>query len=211
MHALYDCLPVTKHTAILAKRRPYLKSNISIFSCAWVGMGVGKNINIMEGIMLTTHGLRKYHQILLFLLSLFLMTVVMGCATTGPTFSSMKNDVTTLSKEQSRIIFYRPHAFFGIAMKSDILLDGKKVGESRNATFFYVDVAPGKHQIRTSVVIYPGEQSGDIELRHNETKYVKTYIGGSAFVGRTNFEVVSPEQAKVDGIDNLVFIAEPLK
>jgi len=158
--------------------------------------------------MNTTHSFRKRNRILLFLVGLFLMTVIMGCATTGPTYSTIRNEVT---KGQGRIIFYRPNAFFGFAMKSDILLDGRKVGESRNGTVFYVDVAPGKHQVQTSVVMYSGEQSGDIELRQNETIYVKTYIGGSAFVGRTNFEVVSSEQARAEGIDNLVFIAEPLK
>jgi len=170
-----------------------------------------KNMNIKEGIMKTTHSFRKRNRILLCLLGLFLMTVIMGCATTGPTYSKMRNDVPALSKEQGRIIFYRPTAFFGFAMTSDILLDGRKVGESRNGTVFYVDVAPGKHKVQTSIVMYGGEQSGDFELRQNETIYVKTYIGGSAFAGRTNFEVVSSEQARAEGIDNLVFIAQPLE
>jgi len=161
--------------------------------------------------MKTTHSFRKRNRILLFLLGSFLMTAIIGCATTGPTYSTMKNDVTALSKDQGRIIFYRPDAAFGFAMKSDILLDGSKVGQSRNGTVFYVDVAPGKHRVQTSVIIYPGEKSGEIELRPNETIYVKTYIGGSAFAGRTNFEVVSSEQARAEGIDNLVFIAQPTK
>ena len=161
--------------------------------------------------MKTTHSFRKRNRILLFLLGLFLMTVIIGCATTGPTYSTTRNEFTALSKGQGRIIFYRPSAFFGFAMKSDILLDGRKVGESRNGTVFYVDVASGKHKVQTSVIMYPGEQSGDIELRQNETIYVKTYIGGSAYVGRTNIEVVSSEQAKAEGIDDLVFIANPLE
>lgn len=160
--------------------------------------------------MKTNHSFRKHKRIPLFLLSLFLMTGIIGCATTGPTSSITKNEFTTLSKGQSRIIFYRPSAFFGFAMKSDIFLDGKKVGESRNGTVFYVDVAPGKHKVQTSVIMYPGEHSGDIELRNNETIYVKTYIGGSGFAGRTNFELVSSEHAKSEGIDNLVFIAQPI-
>ena len=161
--------------------------------------------------MKTDQSSGKRSRILLSLLGLFLLTVIMGCATSGPTYSKMRNDFTALSKEQARIIFYRPVAFFGFAMKSDILLDGRKVGESRNGTVFYVDVAPGKHRVQTSVIIYPGEKSGEIELRPNETIYVKTYIGGSAFAGRTNFEVVSSEQARAEGIDNLVFIAQPTK
>jgi hypothetical protein len=160
--------------------------------------------------MKTANSFGKRSRIALSLLGLFLLTVIMGCATSGPTYSKMRNDFTALSKEQARIIFYRPAAFFGFAMKSDILLDGKKVGESRNGTVFYVDVAPGKHKVQTSVIMYPGEHSGDIELPKDETIYVKTYIGGSGFAGRTNFEVVSAEQAKSEGIDNLVFIAQPL-
>jgi len=159
----------------------------------------------------TTYSFRKRNRILLFLLGPFLMTAIIGCATTGPTYSTMKNDVTALSQDQSRIVFYRPDAAFGFAMKSHILLDGSIVGQSRNGTVFYVDVDPGIHRIQTSVVMWPGRKSGEIVLLPNETIYVKTSIGGSAFAGRTNFEVVSSEQARADGIDNLAFIAQPTK
>jgi hypothetical protein len=159
--------------------------------------------------MMTTRIFGK-NRMLFFLPCLLLVTFIMGCATSGPTYSKMRQDVIALQKNKSRIIFYRPAAFFGFAMKADILLDGKKVGLSRNGTVFIVDVAPGKHKIQTSIVMYAGERSGDIELRQNETIYVKTYIGGSSFVGRTNFMVVSSEQAMADGIDDLTFIAKPI-
>lgn len=163
--------------------------------------------------MKTTHSFRQRNRMRLFLFGLFLMAVATGCATTDQIYTTT-NEVTTLSKGKGRIMFYRTGTFIGGAMKTDILLDGRKVGESSSGTVFFVDIAPGKHKVQASAVRYTGEQPGDIEVRQNETIYVKTYVGDSAFAGRTGFKVVSAEQAKADGIDNLVFMvfmAEPPK
>ena len=161
--------------------------------------------------MKTAHDFRKQRQVLLFVLGFILIACITSCATTGPKYSTAIPSIAALSKEQGRIIFYRPDTIFGAAMKPDIYVDGKKVGESIRGTAFYVDVTPGKHQVKVSAVMYPGETIIDIELQKNETIYVKTYMGGSAYAGRTNVEVVNSAQAKADGIGDLVFIAEPLK
>ncbi len=158
----------------------------------------------------TTCNFRKHNSVL-FLLVFFLMTIIIGCATTGPKYSTIRNDDTILPKEKGRIIFYRPDIMYGAAMTPDILLDNRKVGESHRGTVFYVDIAPGKHQVKVPNVMYPGETTIDIELHQNEILYVKTYMGGSAFGGRTNIEVVSSEQARAEEIDNLIFITQPLK
>jgi hypothetical protein len=146
------------------------------------------------------------------LIGVVLIISVMGCATTGPKYSTVKSNITPLSKEQCRIIFYRPDIIYGAGQRPDILLDGRKVGQSRRGTVFYVDVDPGKHQVTVPVTLYPGETTIDIELRQNETVYVVTYISASAMVGMTNVEVVnlSPEEALAE-IDDLVFVAEPTK
>ena len=160
--------------------------------------------------MRKTKSFGKRNRINSVLLGVVLIMSVMGCATTGPKYSIVRNNITPLSKEQGRIIFYRPDILFGAGMRPDILIDGKKIGKSRHGTVFYVDVDPGKHQVTVPVVLYPGETAIDIELRQNETVYVKTFIGGSSFAGKTNIEVVSSEQALAE-IDDLVFVTEPTK
>lgn len=58
--------------------------------------------------------------------------------------------------------------------------------------------------------LYPGEQSVNITISDNETVYIKNYMGGSAFGGRTNIEVVKNEKA-ITEIDELEFMIEPTK
>ena len=127
-------------------------------------------------------------------ISLMLMLVIsiIGCASTGERYSIMKDDLPSLSPEKGRIFFYRPSAFFGIAMQPDILLNGKKVGPSSSGTFFYTDVNAGEYQVTTLKVFYPGEISVNFEIKENEIVYVKTWIGSSSFAGITNFEFVPP-------------------
>ena len=100
----------------------------------------------------TTCNFRKQNSVLLFLV-FFLMTIITGCATTGPKYSTIRNNVTILPKEQCRIIFYRPNTMYGAAMTPDIILDNRKVGESHRGTIFYVDIAPGKHQVKVPNVM----------------------------------------------------------
>ena len=132
----------------------------------------------------------------------------MGCATLGPKYATVKNDIAHLPKEKGRIVFYRPSGLYGAAMQPDILLDSKKVGVSRPGSIFYVDVNPGKHQVKIPAILYPGETIVDIEISKNKTVYIKNYMGGSAFGGRTNVEVVTSEQAMTE-INELEFMVEP--
>ncbi len=157
-----------------------------------------------------THSFWKRIRIISVLLGVVSIMTIMGCATIGPKYSTVRNDIAVLSEEQGRIIFYRPSGLYGAAMRPDILLNGRKVGRSRPGTIFYVDVDPGKHQVTVPAILYPGESTIDIDVRQNETVYVKTSMGGSAFGGRTNVEVVSFEQAMTE-IDDLEFMTEPTK
>lgn len=136
------------------------------------------------------------------------MMSIVGCATVGPKYSTVRNNITALSKENARIVFYRPDSLYATGMRPDILLEGKKVGISRPGTIFYVDVDPGKYRVTIPAIMYPGETTLDITVSKNETVYVKNYMGGSAFGGRTNLEVVPHEKATTE-IDELVLMTEP--
>jgi hypothetical protein len=135
---------------------------------------------------------------------------ITGCAAFGPKYSTVKNSIVPLSEGKGRIVFYRPSGFYGGGMRPNILLNGKKVGISRPGTVFYVDVDSGKHQVTVPAILYSGETTIDITISKNETVYVRNYMGGSAFGGRTNVEVVNSEQA-VTEINELEFMTEPTK
>jgi hypothetical protein len=79
-------------------------------------------------------------------------------------------------------------------MRSDILLDRKVVGRSAPGTQFYVDTSTGIHHVAVPNSLYPGERTLDVTVVNKETVYVRTSVGGSAFGGRTNVEVMTTSQ-----------------
>lgn len=132
--------------------------------------------------------------------------LTMGCATAPQ--SNPPNALAALPQEGSgRIVFYRPNGIFGYGMRSDILLDGKKVGRSVPGTQFYVDTSPGIHHIVVPNSLYSGDRTLDITVVNKELVYVRTSLGGSAFGGRTNVELVlGPQGAQeVAGLELVIY------
>ena len=160
--------------------------------------------------MKTTYNFRQYMRTISVLLAVAAMLSLSGCATFGPKYSTMKNKIAELPKEKGRIVFYRPDAIFGHGFQPDILLNGKLIGISRSGTIFYVDVDSGMYRVTVPAVLYSGETTIDIGVPKNKTVYVKSYLSGSAFAGKTKVEVISSEQA-ITEINDLEFMANPTK
>ncbi len=117
------------------------------------------------------------------------VVVLAGCAT--PPAPEARSTPSAVPAEGSgRIVFYRPNGVFGYLMRADILLDGKKVGESAPGMKFYVDTAPGIHHIVVPNSMYSGDRSLDVKVVEKGAVYVRTSLGGSAFGGRTNVELI---------------------
>ena len=126
----------------------------------------------------------------------FLLTailVVVGCAT-SPQPDTRSTPSAIPPEGSGRIVFYRPSGIFGFGMRPDILLDGKKVGRSAPGTQFYVDTALGTHAIAVPNSSHPGERTLDVTIHNKEIVYVRTSLGGSAFGGRTNVELIDASQ-----------------
>ncbi len=47
-----------------------------------------------------------------------------GCTATGPLFSTVSQNIPTVSADKGRIYFYRPDTMLGAAVTSDITLNG---------------------------------------------------------------------------------------
>ena len=134
------------------------------------------------------------------LLSVSLMAA--GCAT-APQPATANPPSASPPEGSGRIIFYRPSGVFGYAMRSDILLDGKNVGRSAPGTRFHVDAVPGTHRVSVPNSLYSGDRALEVTVRNGEIVYVRTSLGGSAFGGRTNVELVgasagAEESAKLE-------------
>lgn len=133
-------------------------------------------------------------------LALLAVALLASCASS----SKMDTSGTAIAPGKGRILFYRDSGIYGYAQRAQILLDGQKVGRSAPGAKFQVDVAPGTHHVTIPNIMYPGQNELDVTVRAAETVYVKTSIGGSAYAGRTNIDLVpaaqgAQESAKMKG------------
>lgn len=94
------------------------------------------------------------------------------------------------SQSGGTIVFYRPKGLFGAGMRPDILLDGQVVGQSAPGKKFHVAVPSGPHRVSVPNSLYSGERALEISIVDGEMVYVRTSLGGSAFGGRTNVELI---------------------
>lgn len=83
----------------------------------------------------------------------------------------------------------------GTALKKDIWVDGKCVGESAPNTFFYLEVKGDEaHKISTESEFSPNDLL--IETSAGDLYFVKQYIKIGVFVGGANLKIVDEEEGK---------------
>ena len=125
-----------------------------------------------------------------------------GCAT-APAVTTRAATSTVPQDGSGRIVFYRPSGLFGYGMRPDIFLDGKKVGESTPGSQFHVPVAPGTHYVSVPNSVYSGDRRLEVKVGNKEIVYVRTSLGGSAFGGRTNVELIGASEgaSESEGLD----------
>lgn len=121
--------------------------------------------------------------------------VLAGCAASGLKQKDMASSIPAVSADSGRIFFFRSSGFAGGAVQPSIKLDGAIVGESKPGGFFYVDAAPGKHEVATST---EAENKLTFVLEKGEVKYVKTSVSMGLFVGRVIPTLVSNTDAMVE-------------
>jgi hypothetical protein len=106
----------------------------------------------------------------------------------------------------SRVFFYRDSSAIGAAVQTDVNLDHKPVGRSVRGGFFFVDQAPGQHEIETKT---EWEHDTSIALEPGSTHYVRSYVTIGVLVGHIRTEEKPAEEAKAI-IDELAYIGSPL-
>jgi hypothetical protein len=83
----------------------------------------------------------------------------------------------------------------GTALKKDIWVDGKCVGETAPNTFFYEEVKGGEeHSISTESEFSPNDLV--IETVSGQNYFLKQYIKMGVFVGGANVKLVDEEEGK---------------
>jgi len=99
------------------------------------------------------------------------------------------------SSGNAGLYLYRDGSF-GAALKKDIQVDGKCVGESAPNVFFYTEVEGGKmHVISTQSEFSPNTLSLMVDAGKNY--FIRQYIKMGLLVGGADVETVSEEKGKL--------------
>ncbi|VAW75329.1 FIG00698560: hypothetical protein [hydrothermal vent metagenome] len=127
----------------------------------------------------------------------FASSLFAGCASV-PMESSEK---VNLAKEfspppegSSGLYIYRSGSFGG-ALKKDIWIDGKCIGETAPNIFFYEEVQSDKeHKISTESEFSPNDLL--VQTGSGKNYFIRQYIKMGLFVGGAGLEVVDDEKGK---------------
>ncbi len=86
---------------------------------------------------------------------------------------------------------------FGAALKKDVWVDNKCIGETAPNVFFYEELEGDKeHKISTESEFSPNDLL--LFMEKGKNYFVRQYIKLGAFVGGAGVELVEEEQAKKD-------------
>lgn len=122
-----------------------------------------------------------------------------GCASVNMTSKDASDQAKKFQEPSvgnSGLYIYR-NSFVGKALKKDIWVDGKCIGESAPDVFFYTEVAGNQtHKIETESEFTPNAL--EVFMERGKNYFVRQYIKFGAFVGGANLEQVTEDQGKAD-------------
>lgn len=127
------------------------------------------------------------------------VVLMSGCASVdmaSKAESSKAKEFNAPTQGNAGLYIYR-NSFVGKALKKDILVDGKCVGESAPDVFFYTEVQGGKnHKIDTESEF--SDNSLEIMLESGKNYFIRQFIKMGVFVGGAGLEQVTETQGKAD-------------
>ena len=129
---------------------------------------------------------------------LFVSYIVMtGCASV-PMETADKNSIAKKfnppSEGSSGLYIYR-NSFVGTALKKDIWVDGKCIGETAPDIFFYETVdGDTSHKVSTESEFSPNDLL--IKVKSGMNYFIRQYIKMGIFVGGAGLELVNEEKGK---------------
>jgi hypothetical protein len=125
--------------------------------------------------------------------------LVTGCASVdmaSPQESAKAKEFKQPPTGSAGVYLYR-NSGVGGALKKDLWIDGKCVGESAPNTFFYSEVEGGKtHKVETESEFSPNALEMMFEAGKNY--FIRQYIKLGVFVGGADLEQIPEEQGKKD-------------
>ncbi|MFT7371672.1 MAG: hypothetical protein ACI9T9_000348 [Oleiphilaceae bacterium] len=134
-----------------------------------------------------------------FIVLVFVVSMFSGCASVpmeSKDLSAKAKEFNAPSEGTSGLYIYRTSGV-GSALKKDIWVDDKCIGETAPEMFFYEEVEGNQeHKISTESEFSPNELLVTTESGKNY--FIKQFIKMGVFVGGANLELSSIEQGKKD-------------
>lgn len=134
-----------------------------------------------------------------FLLLLTASLLMTGCASVNMATkedSAKAKEFRQPNSNNAGIYIYR-NSFVGKALKKNIWIDGKCIGESAPDVFFYSEVEGGKtHKFDTESEFSPNTLEVMVDAGKNY--FLRQFIKMGVFVGGAGLEQVSEEKGKAD-------------
>lgn len=125
--------------------------------------------------------------------------LVSGCASVemaSKAESAKAKEFSPPSRGSAGVYVYRD-SFVGKALKKDIWIDSKCLGESAPDVFFYTEVEGGKtHKIDTQSEFSPNTLEAYFEA--GKHYFIRQFIKLGVFVGGADLEQIPEEQARKD-------------
>lgn len=123
--------------------------------------------------------------------------LISGCASVpmeSKDASAKAKQFNPPSAGNSGLYIYRD-SFVGKALKKDIWVDGKCLGESAPDVFFHDEVkGDQEHKFSTESEFSPNDLT--IKTAAGQNYFIRQYIRLGVFVGGANLELVNAEEAK---------------
>jgi len=125
--------------------------------------------------------------------------VLTGCASVNMASKEESDRAKQFSAPgagKAGVYVYR-NSLVGKALKKDIWVDGKCMGESAADVFFYTQVEGGKkHKIETESEFSPNAL--EVFMEAGKNYFIRQFIKMGAFVGGADLEQIPEEQGKTD-------------
>ncbi|MDR1662720.1 MAG: DUF2846 domain-containing protein [Azoarcus sp.] len=133
------------------------------------------------------------------LLAIAATLLISGCASvdmTSEAESAKAKEFNPPSEGNAGVYIYR-NSFLGQALKKDIWIDGKCLGESAPKVFFHTEVEGGKtHKIDTESEFSPNAL--ELIFESGKNYFFRQFIKIGVFVGGAGLEQIPEEQGKED-------------
>lgn len=128
---------------------------------------------------------------------LFVSILFIGCSAkvdlADPKLDNEAKEFSQPDNNSSGIYIYRD-SFVGKALKKSIYLDGIRLGETADRTYFYKVISSGKHTVETESEF--SNNKLDIHTSGGKNYFIRQFIKMGVFVGGADLEQVDEGTAK---------------